>query len=127
MGTNYYAHINECEHCGRHETRHICKSLVSFNGHVDWDDEDDDYAVMLPSWRDWKAYLRSYRVRIFDEYGSEYPVEAFIRKVEATNPDARARQYRWVLTHDAGRVDVVEPGGTWLDPDGFSFYGGDFS
>jgi hypothetical protein len=130
MGTNYYWHPPACEHCGRSDDAlHVCKSHISFHGVFDWDDDGKPVPVIV-SWEQWKHHLRTTEGRIVDEYGHEYDVEAFITRVESTSPEARRWQYDWVIEHVSTSRDrplAVAPGGTWLDPDGFSFYGGEFS
>ena len=131
MGTNYYWNSEPCDHCGRSDEQvHICKSLNSFRGHFLWNDEADAYTPWLVSWEQWKDYLRNHTGRIVDEYGGRHDVEDFIGRVETVPMEARRRQFDWVLTHrrvqrsPSGRPS---PSGDWLDADGFSFYGGEFS
>lgn len=129
MGTNYYAVHDSCDHCGRSERLHICKSLISFHGV--FTEADLDYEPWLVSWADWKTYLRSGQVdRVDDEYGNEHDIAEFVRRVEATSPEARRSQYDWCVAHPNPHrppSGAVVPGGDWLDPDGYSFYGGEFS
>lgn len=127
MGTNYYAIEDECPTCGRNERRHICKSHISFQGHFTEFPDDYEPKPWLVSWQDWKDWLRHGEViRVEDEYGKQYEVDDFIDRVEATSPEARRRQYDWMVQHEPDRVDKVAEGCDWLDADGFSFYGGGF-
>jgi hypothetical protein len=128
MGTNYYAVHDKCEHCGRFERTHICKSLITFRGQFTWD-SDGDPEPWLTSWADWRHFLCGPKVdHIVDEYGDRHDITEFIDRVEASTPAARRRQYDSVMEHDLlHRKPGVVPGGDWLDPDGFSFYGGEFS
>lgn len=136
MGTNYYWRHNICSCCGRYDSMHICKSLVSFQGYFDeaeWDDERREFKPAPPlivSWQQWKAKLRAGEGEVWDEYGDRLDTEQFIADVEATDADNRRRQYDWVVRNDGlgyHREFGVVPRGEWLDPDGFSFYGGEFS
>lgn len=129
MGTNYYWNSEPCDHCGRSDEQvHICKSLNSFRGHFLWNDEADAYTPWLVSWEQWKDYLRNHTGRLVDEYGGRHDVEDFIGRVEAVPMEARRRQFDWVLTHRRGQAsETPSPSGDWLDADGFSFYGGEFS
>lgn len=128
MGTNYYHRTNICECCGRFDQQHICKSMVSFEAPVVWPDESPFAPVVAASsWQEWKARLVA-DGEVWDEYGKQWDVLEFIDGVEATDPDARRRQFDWMSKHQPART-TTEPayGMDWLDPDGFSFYGGAFS
>ena len=93
-----------------------------------WNDEADAYTPWLVSWEQWKDYLRNHTGRIVDEYGGRHDVEDFIGRVEAVPMEARRRQFDWVLTHRRGQAsETPSPSGDWLDADGLSFYGGEFS
>jgi hypothetical protein len=127
MGTNYYWRTEPCEHCGRSdEVLHICKSLNKFRGHFTWPDDGGDAEPWVVSWQDWKAELRGGAGRIFDEYGAEHDVEEFIRCVELVPMESRRRQFDWMV-ENRGTAAEVAPGCDWLDADGFSFIGGEFS
>jgi hypothetical protein len=128
MGTNYYHRSAICECCHRYEERHICKSLTSFEGTVEWPDEAPCAPVVtVGSWQDWKARILA-EGEVWDEYGTHWPTADFIARVEATPDDARRRQHDWMVNNDPQRVsDGPAEGTEWLDADGFSFYGGAFS
>lgn len=133
MSTNYYAVMDLCSCCGRHDTVHICKSLTSFRCPVNY--EDDGRQVLGPaSWDEWKARLRTRDDNqvdyIVDEYGRTHTVEEFITMVDdPTFPEQRRWQYDWCVAHDPGCVSAgPEPGKTWLDPDsGLTFTARSFS
>lgn len=136
MGTNYYWRHNICTCCGRYDEWHICKSLISFEGHFGepvWDEADlrfNSAPPLVTSWEEWKGLIRK-DGEVWDEYGVQHDVEEFIPRVEATDPAARRRQYDWCAAHPERLGDIrVGPVGErsyWLDADGFSFYGGEFS
>lgn len=136
MGTNYHWRHNICDHCGRYDDWHICRSTTSFRGHFadewPWNEAKrkfDPPKVLVASWAVWKMLLR-HDGEVWDEYGVQRDVEEFIADVEKVKPEQRRRQYDWVRDHPIGLdrpLDQVVPGGTWLDEDGFSFYGGEFS
>lgn len=128
MGTNYYHRTNICDCCGRYDEQHICKSLVSFEAPVAWQDpQPDGFVVTIKSWADWKARLLD-GGEVWDEYGERIPTDEFIARVEATDPERRRWQYDWMAEHLPERVSVQPAEGMdWLDADGFSFYGGAFS
>lgn len=134
MGTNYYWRHNACGTCDRYDEWHICKSRVSFRGRFEapeWDEDTCSYGPQRPvvvSWQEWKALLRG-GGEVWDEHGVRLAAAAFIADVESTSRAARRRQYDWCVAHPerVQNVDVVGDRGTWLDADGFSFYGGEFS
>lgn len=137
MGTNYFWRHNLCDCCGRYDEWHICKSMTSFQAYFacpEWNETARQYDPEMPlvvSWAKWKVLLRS-GGQVWDEYACQHDVEEFISDVEAVSPERRRRQYDWVREHPIGYgranlIDKVVPGGEWLDADGFSFYGGEFS
>lgn len=136
MGTNYYWRHNICACCNRYDEWHICKSLVSFQGHFDideWDEQTISYRptkVLVASWEQWKTLLRT-GGEVWSESGYSIPTDEFINDVESTDPANRRRQYDWCVSHpnyvDRAHIDRVDRSGNWLDADGFSFYGGEFS
>lgn len=115
MGTNFYHRTAICEHCGRYDEHHICKSMTSFQGYPDLD---------VMSWQDWKRRIRA-GGEVWNEYGDQIPTEDFIRDVELEDMQERRRQYDWVKAHSLPYD--TEDQKTWLDPDGYTFYAGDFS
>lgn len=128
MGTNFYWRHNACSCCGRYDERHICKSMVSFAGYFGLDEYGMPSANSpeITAWQDWKKRLLS-GGEIWTEYGGRWGTAEFIDHVEATSPEARRRQYEWMVrNHGPDRIGV-EPCKDWLDPEGFSFYGGEFS
>ena len=113
MGTNYYAEWTPKQARGVTINLHICKSLVGFNGEV------------FPDWSSWKTFLThgaaNETVIIRDEYGGAHEADQFVRDVEATTPENRMRQVRWLIAHGY----PLER--DWLDSEGFSFHNGEFS
>ena len=120
MGTNYYWRRDFCGQCGRYDEVHVCKSLISFQGSP----MADELGRTVVSWQDWKRLLTEDAAEIVDEYGNEYTADEFIAKVEATDPEARRRQFDYVRQQVA--TIGIGPDLNWLDSDGFSFYGGEF-
>lgn len=126
MGTNYYHRYNHCDCCGRYDERHICKSMVTFRGYRPDSDWPDDFTgPLLTSWRQWKAELLA-GGSVWNEYGDALDTAEFIAAVESTRPDSRRRQYDRVQ-ENAYRHPGRPTDQDWLDGDGFSFYGGEFS
>lgn len=135
MSTNYYWRHNICSCCDRYDEWHIGKNLTSFEGRFgepDWDDKTRTFLNPPPvvaSWRQWRDLIRS-GGQVWNEYGERIDTEVFIADVESTGEANRRRQYDWVANHTAPYWDRklgVVPRGEWLDEDGFSFYGGEFS
>lgn len=128
MSTNYYARYNTCDCCKRYDELHIGKfagKSWSFEGHFqDWN------APWLTTAEQWRQFLRSSEATIVNEYGREESVEEFIASIDEVSRSDRRRQYDWL---DARRreygeyMDRVEPAHDWLDPEGYSFHGGEFS
>lgn len=131
MSTNMYWHVGEtresqhCRSCSCTEpiVLHIGKyagAALSFEGHFG--------PYKLTSWAEWQAALRS-SGHVETEYGSRVPTETFIAEVEGALKSDRRRQYDWVRDHHRldDLLDRVEPGYYWLDADGFTFHGGEFS
>lgn len=125
MGTNYYAVTNECACCNRNDTLHICKSMLSFQARTEW--TDDGVVITLGSWAEWRDFLRSDAVRVVDEYEDVIEVEDFIRRVEATEPADRRRQFDWMRTHGYPTTTYPAEDADWIDADGFSFTCSEFS
>jgi hypothetical protein len=126
VGTNYYHRSRICECCGRYDERHICKSLVLFQGYRPdprWPDDDYD-GPLITSWAHWKAAILA-EGEVWDEYGTKWDVDRFIADVEATDPDRRRRQYDWVQDDRYHRWTTGDR--YWLDGDGFSFCDLEFS
>ena len=112
-----------------YDQQHICKSLTSFEGVVVWPDEPPfEPIVTVGSWQAWKERLLEAPGQVWDEYGRQIEVEDFIDQVEAVGPAGRGHQYQWYVEHRPDLLsDTPQPGKEWLDADGFSFYGGEFS
>ena len=109
MGTNYYADWKP--EASVTIQLHICKSFTGYSGRF------------FPSWDAWKTFLTHNpdTVTIRDEYGDVIELEEFVGRVEAVPKDQRRRHYQWLVDH-GHPLDR-----DWLDPDGFSFYRGEFS
>jgi hypothetical protein len=109
MGTNYYHHIDVCECCGRAgEVVHVGKSSAGWTFTFQGTEE-------IRSYQDWLDAMEADPAsKILDEYGREISLEDFKAIVELKRDENRnhARDY---------------PDGSWLDPDGHSFSGHDFS
>lgn len=134
MSTNYYWHTDPCGSCGRtDEPLHIYQTPSGFEGHFRWNPDTGEYDPWLVSWADWKAWLLAADGgRIIDEYGREHTVAEFVEFIESVPMDRRRRQYDYVTTRYrpgmlGSRGVGIGKGLDWLDPDGFTFYGGEFS
>lgn len=96
MGTNYYA--NTVDGQNLHIGKRSGGWRFLFRGHK-------TQTLNIASWEDWKVLLRSGFASV--EY---MDAEEFIRMVEEWEPN--------------GRVSWLP--GSWTDPEGFQFYGGEF-
>lgn len=130
MGTNFYHRTNICTCCNRYDERHICKSGVSFQGYRN-DSQDmflgppvpPTYPREILSWADWKAVICE-GGEVWDEYGTHWNVAEFLAYVEDSTREERGWQYQWVQEHR--NEPYTQHDRYWLDPDGFSFYDGEF-
>jgi len=106
MGTNYYLHKNECEHCGRYDREFIGKSSGGwrflFRGHNPSSLEMDLGDIPLTTVEDWREKVKE--GRIIDEYGKEKASDEFWELVESKQKD---------------KVELIY--GEWVDPDGYYF------
>ncbi len=132
MSTNYYWRRDICTHCDRYEELHIghfAGGGWSFQGYVP-SEFDVANTLRITSWAEWKAELRK-PGQLWSEYGYERPVEGFIEDIDAVSMKGRRRQYDWLKAHPhiiaPGKLDRIEAGCDWLDEDGYSFHGGDFT
>lgn len=136
MGTNYYWRHNICSCCARYDELHICKSFGTFRGHFsesEWDDKRRQfvYPPLIVSWAAWAEKLRS-GGEVWDEYGRRHDTEEFIATAESVPAKRRRQHYDYCAEHHPPgaigyREKAVAPDGEWLDADGYSFYGGEFS
>lgn len=136
MSTNYYWHTgtgHPSAHCATCTCRdkwvlhigHFACGGWSFQGHF----ADCAHGHQLTSWAQWKAALLS-GGRIRSESGYWVPAANLIADIENVAPAGRRRQYDWLDARRGvygERMDEVAPGYDWLDADGFSFHGGEFS
>jgi len=83
MGTNYYIKTfreekNKCEHCGRaditpEEEIHIGKKSGGWKF---------IFNPRFKSWDEWKKFIWTWNLRIFDEYERNIPFDEFCEVVE---------------------------------------------
>ena len=105
MGTNYYHRTNICPKCGRFDEQHIGKSSAgwSFSFHG---------TEAIRSYKEWLVLLEA-GGKIFNEYDEEIPLHKLKALVEAKR---------------GGRNHTREyPGDNWVDAEGHSFSGYEFS
>lgn len=106
MGTNYYAHINPCEHCGKAEEKiHIGKSNYG------WTFSFHSVAGVAESWREWQKVLQQKTTRIVDEYGETITFSRFKKIVEKRSHPGG------LMKHAEAHPDAR----CYLDADGQSF------
>jgi len=124
MGTNYYLHRDVCPHCGRGgSVLHIGKSshgwTFSFRGY----DADKGDPVTVKSADEWAELMDEHGSLIKDEYGDAISGIDFWRmwakkRHEKFNHTEYVRKDPWLREHAAE---------CWLDHEGNSFHGGEFS
>lgn len=127
MSTNYYHRTNICSCCDRYDETHIGKNTSGFEAVIDWDTDDGRPVMVVSTWQEWKERLLA-GGEVYDEYGTRIPTDEFIAERESLSMDARRRQYDWMAANRPSEISwVPERDHTWLDPEGFTFYGGEFS
>ena len=72
MGTNYYIHINKCDHCGRFDSLHVGTSSHGWRFHFNLN--------VFRNPTKWKEELQGKIIE--DEYGRIISHEEFIELVE---------------------------------------------
>lgn len=83
--------------------------------------------LVFSSWADMKAFLLSdLDLTITDEYDRPVEVAAFIDRIEASSLEARGRAWRSSAT-GLPSAEGRTLGAKWVDADGFSMVGVDFS
>lgn len=124
MGTNYYAYVNTCEHCGRSDDkRHIGKSshgwTFSFRGYRPLAYSEDN--TQIESYSEWQAWLRKNNAVIKDECGLVITLGYFLALVEVkkTQPNNYTLYCQEHHKEHAAKD-------CWLDADGNSFTGNEF-
>lgn len=125
MGTNYYAHLEYCDKCGRADIHHIGKSSAgwTFSFHA----IDNFLTLTISSWKDWQSILGEPTTKIFDEYGDSITFEAFRELVEKK----KGEKYNHAKECRDGNSEIMGPycsaQGQFLDDEGNSFSEGKFS
>jgi hypothetical protein len=125
MGTNYYWRFGACEHCGRFNEVHVCKSSHTWRAyphrllnpeHPDW-----GYSVESPvgwpvlSLKDWARVFAEHPGTLWDEYGTEVDdPETFLAEATPPGPERRAELAEYWRDN------------TFYDPEGFYFIAGEF-
>ena len=108
MGTNYYARLDVCEHCGRSEEDiHLGKSSVGwkfgFRGYEKW-----DLGHIIHSEKDLKMWLEVTTHVITDEYGKDISDEEFWELVERKRTEkldhAKYPELNDIIDEDTGSV-----------------------
>jgi hypothetical protein len=114
VGTNYYARVNRCEHCGRGEDRHVGKSYRTLRAYP----EDG-----INSWQDWLEWLNAVRPAIVNEYGDLIDFDAFIEgwKPVPGRPEKVAQgELEWKSRYGTDLGDYIDIDGYHLSPRWFS-------
>ena len=120
MGTNYYLHQPKCECCNRRENQlHIGKSscgwTFSFRGY-----SEGEGGLNIRSYKEWLKFLEivlekpGYEIQ--DEYGNKVTLEEFSSFVDMKRKEPRNHALMF-----------LHYGNEWVDEEGHSFSGGEFS
>ena len=129
MGTNYYLKSAACPHCGRRDSDelHIGKSSAGWSFSFHGYDKSWETEVTIRSCKDWREFLEKKTKdgshEIVDEYGRSEPLEKFWNFVEAKRK-GESNHTTYVRQNHPGEYHTSQ---CWLDDDGCSFNGGDFS
>ncbi len=124
MTCNYSVQTSGAEPVELHIGHFVGPSGFTFEGHFRHGEP------WLTTWQQWRAFLTECGGQIRDEYGQVVPLDEFVALVESTSVAGRRKQYDYITRHPHPYWDRrvgVQPRGDWLDSDGFSFYGGEFS
>jgi len=81
MGTNYYARINTCEHCGRFTTIHIGKSSCGWRFNVE---VHEGFYIDYDSFR---GFVNLENVEIWNEYDEKISKDIFITMIQKKTKD----------------------------------------
>lgn len=119
MGTNYYLHLNCCEHCGRPEWKaHIGKQSAGWR--FSFRAYGEDCWASPPEGREdlkdfdaWQRLILSPASKVFDEYGDEHEPENFVNAILTSLAEGENRR-------------EYQPGKVWKDAKGFPFQVGEF-
>lgn len=115
MGTNFYAHLDACPHCGKGEKVHIGKRSGGWQFHFHGTDT-------IRSWKDWQAKLLEPTTLIVDEEGIGWSPEGFIAMVEGWKDGKNHFDYCDAKPEYPSYLATL-----WKDEEGWSFSGGEFS
>ena len=128
MGTNYYAHLDTCQTCGKpDDVLHIGKSSYGWPFHFrayhwdKWDGEPSKWdKKCISDIDDWQEILEKNNVRIFDEYGVERNSKDFFDFVEVVQPKLKERI-------DNGDCGYLQSSDYYISPKGYEFCTREFS
>lgn len=115
MGTNYYAHVNTCECCGRFDQLHIGRSRHILRAYAA--DEMPD-GTAITSWADWCKWIAASGARIVSEYGDACPdvLDQWLPYPDAADESNSA----WAARFGHGLGDYTDPDGFHMSPREFS-------
>ena len=123
MGTNYYYHINICEHCNRSDSFHVGKKSMGLTFHFRAYRGEQEIPDVV-SFADWAKVFKTKAGILVDENEAiiDNPLE-FLAKLERPTPGQQAFE-------DSPEVRSglpLDPQKEWRDTEGFYFYDGEFS
>lgn len=135
MGTNYYAHVGCCEHCGKpdyilHIGKSSCGWTFSFRGYRDGATTYDHKFkyLTIKSEDAWKLFLCQDNTKIFDEYGQEISVGSFWVMVDSKRNEPN-NHAQLTINGDPkmGSLSAYYVNQNWVDGHGNSFTDSEFS
>jgi len=118
MKVNYYTGENYCESCKRFDK--FCHIGVAAFGHAfifrgyTW--------AKLESWQDWKEYLKI--KEIYDEFGDRVSYSWFVNYIETyKSPDYVSEDNMKNISVNEVALSIHD----WIDDEGYSFRGQEFT
>ena len=124
MGTNYYYHINICQHCNRSDVFHVGKKSMGWSFHFRAHRDNIDGIPKILTSADWSRMFKTTAGILVDESEAviDNPLE-FLAKLDRPTPEQQA----WEDSPDQRGGYSLDPNREWRDIDGFYFYDGEFS
>lgn len=124
MGTNYYWNLNICEHCKRMDRLHVGKQSSGWSFHFRGHRNPPEVMPSIISITDWAKVFKTTTGILTDEYDRvvEDPLK-FLATLE--RPSVAQQESEDSPSRLGG--SPPNPAIQWRDPEGFTFYDGEFS
>lgn len=118
MGTNYYAHLNECHCCHRYDELHIGKSFQIVHIHPDRN---------INTFADWRILLDDPDVSVWDEYGCRVELDSSLEVRAWLDQWKRYESVEHWRTKDPYADTYLKMTSDWLDSGGYHVCTAEFS